>query len=121
MTSTNPKDDKFSLGNILLRKGFIDEHQLDEALRLQRLTGVQLGRAIVDHMKVIEEDDLAQALAMQDLERVDGEGAEGAIYRTHAAAGMTKLATQQSAKARNAIGAVAQAALDIRKNFSGGS
>jgi type IV pilus assembly protein PilB len=52
------------LGEILVRKGRIDRHQLEQALAEIRLTGERLGRYLV-RIGLVFEDDIAHGLATQ--------------------------------------------------------
>lgn len=57
-----PKQEKHKkIGQLLLEKGLINEHQLEQALEEQKLTGKLLGRVFVD-MGVVKEDDILQIL-----------------------------------------------------------
>ncbi|HOX09003.1 MAG TPA: type II secretion system ATPase GspE [Candidatus Omnitrophota bacterium] len=57
-----PKQEKYKrIGQLLLDKKMINEHQLEQALEEQKLTGKLLGRIFVD-MGVVKEDDILQLL-----------------------------------------------------------
>ena len=57
-----PRQEKYKkIGQLLLEKGLINSHQLDQALEEQKLTGKLLGRILID-MGLIKEDDILQAL-----------------------------------------------------------
>jgi len=57
-----PKQEKYKrIGQLLLDKGMINEHQLEQALEEQKLTGKLLGRIFVD-MGIVKEDDILQLL-----------------------------------------------------------
>ena len=57
-----PKQDKYKkIGQLLLEKGLISDHQLEQALEEQKLTGKLLGRIMID-MGLVKEDDILQAL-----------------------------------------------------------
>lgn len=49
------------IGQLLLEKGLVTEHQIEQALEEQKLTGKLLGRIFVD-MGVVKEDDILQLL-----------------------------------------------------------
>ena len=58
----HPKQERYKrIGQLLLEKGLIDEHQLEQALEEQKLTGKLLGRILVD-MGAVKEDDILQVL-----------------------------------------------------------
>ena len=57
-----PKQEKYKrIGQLLLEKGLINDHQLEQALEEQKLTGKLLGRIFVD-MGLVKEDDILQIL-----------------------------------------------------------
>ncbi len=57
-----PKQDKYKkVGQLLLEKGLINDHQLEQALEEQKLTGKLLGRIMID-MGLVKEDDILQVL-----------------------------------------------------------
>ena len=57
-----PKQEKHKkIGQLLLEKGLINDHQLEQALEEQKLTGKLLGRIFVD-MGLVKEDDILQIL-----------------------------------------------------------
>lgn len=53
-----------ALGGILVRMGFLNELQLEQALEVQARTGERLGRILV-RMGLITEEDLAKAIGVQ--------------------------------------------------------
>ncbi len=53
-----------ALGGILVRMGFVNEAQLQQALEVQARTGERLGRILV-RMGLITEEDLAKAIGVQ--------------------------------------------------------
>jgi type IV pilus assembly protein PilB len=55
---------KLKLGEILINEGLINQAQLDEALRFQKLSGRTIGDILVDR-GFAKEEDLANALAKQ--------------------------------------------------------
>jgi len=55
---------KLKLGEILIKEGLVNQAQLDEALRFQKLSGRTIGDILVDR-GFAKEDDLANALAKQ--------------------------------------------------------
>lgn len=58
----HPKQERYKrIGQLLLEKGLINEHQLEQALEEQTLTGKLLGRILVD-MGLVKEDDILQVL-----------------------------------------------------------
>jgi len=58
----HPKQERYKrIGQLLLEKGLISEHQLEQALEEQKLTGKLLGRIFVD-MGLAKEDDILQVL-----------------------------------------------------------
>ncbi|MCF8721915.1 GspE/PulE family protein [Nitrospina gracilis] len=62
---------KLRLGDILIRAGVIDESQLLEALEIQKKTGMQLGKVLLQ-MKYITDKDLVYSLSEQmDIPQVD--------------------------------------------------
>ena len=56
-----PKGKYKRIGQLLLEKGLINDHQLEQALEEQKLTGKLLGRVFVD-MGVVKEEDILQLL-----------------------------------------------------------
>jgi len=62
---------KLRLGDILIQAGIINESQLLEALEIQKKTGVQLGKVLLQ-MKYITDKDLVYSLSKQmDIPQVD--------------------------------------------------
>ncbi|MGP0628866.1 GspE/PulE family protein [Nitrospina sp. 32_T5] len=62
---------KLRLGDILIRAGAINESQLLEALEIQKKTGMQLGKVLVQ-MKYITDKDLVSSLSEQmDIPQAD--------------------------------------------------
>ncbi len=62
LDSERPKQAPYKkVGQLLLEKGLINEHQLEQALEEQKLTGKLLGRIFID-MGLVTEDDVLQAL-----------------------------------------------------------
>ena len=57
------------IGDILLDRGLIDEHQLEHALKLQAETGGLLGELLVSSL-VLTEDQIADAVADQMIGRL---------------------------------------------------
>jgi type IV pilus assembly protein PilB len=58
----HPKHEHYKrIGQVLLEKNLINEHQLDQALEEQKLTGKLLGRIFID-MGIVKEDDILQIL-----------------------------------------------------------
>jgi type IV pilus assembly protein PilB len=52
------------LGELLLKSGVLEEDQLNEALEIQQQDGGKLGRILVDHL-LVNEEQLADVLAVQ--------------------------------------------------------
>lgn len=58
----HPKQEHYKrIGQLLLEKSLINEHQLEQALEEQKLTGKLLGRILID-MGFVKEDDILQVL-----------------------------------------------------------
>ncbi len=75
------------IGQVLIRRGLLNEGQLDEALRISQVTGKRLGESVVS-LGFVTERQLEQALSLQDQARVglldalDGEPIDDCIIPT---------------------------------------
>ncbi|HNX60235.1 MAG TPA: type II secretion system protein GspE, partial [Spirochaetota bacterium] len=56
------KPEKKKLGDILIERGIISKIQLDEALKLQKTTGLRLGELLLKK-GIVTEEDLLSSLA----------------------------------------------------------
>lgn len=75
------------IGQVLIRRGLLNESQLDEALRISQVTGKRLGESVVS-LGFVTERQLEQALSLQDqakvglLDALDGEPIDDCIIPT---------------------------------------
>ncbi|MDP6057335.1 MAG: hypothetical protein QGH33_00520, partial [Pirellulaceae bacterium] len=75
------------IGQILERQGLITSQQLDEALRRVETSGKRLGETLID-LGVLDEEDVAHALALQEearvglLDALDGEQFDHCVVET---------------------------------------
>ncbi|PID42350.1 MAG: type II secretion protein ATPase [Gammaproteobacteria bacterium] len=65
MLASRKQMDRSRLGRLLINRGYITREQLDEALIIQRETGIKLGQVMIDR-EMISERDLGRTLKHQE-------------------------------------------------------
>ena len=74
---------KFRIGELLIEKGLIDQHQIDDAIQLQQQSGNKLGKVLVDANMIAEKNIKKEKDHQDDDKSIKKAKAEAAKAQCH--------------------------------------